>query len=118
MAKGGMNTVAKKGGKGGRRPGGVRHVSEVVAEILARTGLGGSQSAREVQAAWAEIVGPPLDGLSRVSRLFRGKLEVVVAHSAALQELTFRKRHILQELQKRWPDQRIRDLKFRVGQVS
>lgn len=110
--------MAKKRGGGGRRPGEPRHISEVVAEILARTGLGGSRSAQELQAAWAEIVGPPLDGLSRVSRLFRGKLEVVVAHSAAVQELTFRKRQILQELQRRWPDKSIRDLKFRVGQLG
>ncbi|WP_347244301.1 DUF721 domain-containing protein [Thermogutta sp.] len=95
-----------------------RHISEVVAEILARSGVGETQSARELQAAWQETVGPPLDELSRVVRLSRGKLEVVVSHSAAVQELTFRKHEILRRLQQRWPQKAIRDIRFRVGPVE
>jgi len=95
-----------------------RHISEVVAEILARSGVGETQSARELQAAWREIVGPPLNELSRAVKLSRGKLEVVVSHSAAVQELTFRKHEILRQLRERWPQKIIRDIRFRVGPVE
>ncbi len=95
-----------------------RHISEVVAEILARSGVAETQSARELQAAWHEIVGAPLNELSRAVKLSRGKLEVVVTHSAAVQELTFRKREILRRLQERWPQKVIRDIRFRVGPIE
>lgn len=95
-----------------------RHISEVMAEFLARSGLGRPQAARELEAVWREVVGPMLAECSRPVRIYRRKLEIVVAHSAAVQELNFQKREILQRLAQHWPEKPVRDLKFRVGPLG
>ena len=55
---------------------------------------------------------------TRVGMLRRGKLEVTVANSMLVQELTFQKPDLLKALRERLPDETIRDLRFRVGAVS
>ena len=91
------------------------HISQIVADLLARTGVAQPQATRELEAAWRDIVGGALADVSRPVRIYRARLEVVVAHSTAVQELTFRKGEILQQLNQRWPDRRVKDIKFRVG---
>lgn len=97
---------------------GLQHASQIISEVLARAGFSGQSLTQELDQLWREIVGPPLHQLSRVVKLSRGKLEVLVAHSTALQELTFRKQEILQKLQQRWTQKPIRDLKLRVGRID
>lgn len=94
------------------------HISQVIADLLARTGAARPQATRELELAWREIVGGALADVSRPLRVYRARLEVVVGHSIAVQELTFRKPEILQKLKQRWPEQRIKDIKFRVGPVK
>ena len=48
----------------------------------------------------------------------RGVLEVIVGNSAALQELTFQKKHLLDKIAAALPDQKIRDVRFRIGVVT
>jgi hypothetical protein len=45
-------------------------------------------------------------------------LEVFVANSVVLQELTFRKADLLRKLAEKLPQFKIRDLRFRSGAVS
>lgn len=94
------------------------HISQVVADLLARTGAARLEATRELELAWREIVGGALADVSRPLRVYRARLEVVVAHPIAGQELTFRKSEILQKLNERWPDRRIKDIKFRVGPLK
>ncbi len=44
-------------------------------------------------------------------------LEVFVENSTLLQELTFQKQSLLAAIAGRLPDQKIRDLKFRLGPI-
>lgn len=94
------------------------HISQVIADLLARTGAARPQATRELEMAWREIVGGALADVSRPLRVYRARLEVLVAHSTAVQELTFRKSEILHQLNQRWPERRVKDIKFRVGPMK
>ena len=94
------------------------HISQIVADLLARTGVARPQATRELERLWREIVGGALADVSRPLRVFRARLEVVVAHSTAVQELTFRKAEILQKLNQQWPERQLKDIKFRVGPIK
>jgi hypothetical protein len=48
----------------------------------------------------------------------RGALEVTVANSMLVQELGYRKAELLATLGQLLPDQTIRDLRFRVGNID
>ncbi len=93
-------------------------ISKVVWELLSRSGLGSPGRTERLQEDWAQVVGDQLARHSRVVRVSRGVLEVVVSSSALLQELSFRRAEILALLQKRWPQTGLRDVRFRLGSID
>lgn len=90
-------------------------IKEVLAELVLRRGYAREQSVAAFDAAWSAAAGEFFAGHTRCGLLKRGVLEVVVANSILLQEITFRKAAVLAELARLLPDAKIRDLKFRVG---
>ena len=93
-------------------------ISEVVSRLLARRGYAQVQQGAECAQAWTRVAGANLAGNSRVGRLQRGVLEIAVKNSATLQELTFRKRKLLKQLQESIGKEQVRDLRFRVGEID
>jgi len=93
-------------------------ISEVVSRLLARRGYAQVQQGAECEQAWKQIAGAQLAENSRVGRLQRGVLEIAVQNSATLQELTFRKRKLLKQLQELIGAGQVRDLRFRVGEID
>jgi hypothetical protein len=70
-----------------------------------------------LEATWAEIAGPYAES-TRVNALQRGVLEIVVANSILLQELTqFHKKQLLRQLQEKVAGP-VKDLRFRVGPIA
>jgi predicted nucleic acid-binding Zn ribbon protein len=98
-------------------PRGPQAISAVLTDLMARTGFARVQSATALEAAWREASGPAAQRFTRVGALRRGKLEVVVANSTFVQELSFQKPMLLGALQRALPDEQIRDLRFRVGAI-
>jgi predicted nucleic acid-binding Zn ribbon protein len=98
--------------------GGPARIADALSQLMARRGYARIQAASELDAAWGDAVGEQLATQSRPGNLRRGVLEVTVGNSAVLQELTFVKRTILKELQRTVPEQKIRDLRFRVGPID
>ena len=94
---------------------GPKKIGDIVANLLARRGFAQIEVTEQYQQTWQEIVGNVLAPLSRPGNLKRGVLEITVANSTAMQELTFRKRQLMSEWSKRLPDHPIKDLRFRVG---
>ncbi len=92
-------------------------IGEVLAELVARRGLGRSRDAEAWEAAWCEAVGEMAARYTQVGKLRRGKLEVTVANSLLVQELTFRKKTLLHAMRERFPDVTIREIRFRVGPI-
>jgi predicted nucleic acid-binding Zn ribbon protein len=97
-----------------RRP---KKIADVVAQLLTKRGYGRIEANEQLAEAWAAAAGEPLATYSRPGKLRRGALEVLVTNSTIVQEFTFHKQRILAELGRKMPDAKIRDLRFRVGQI-
>jgi predicted nucleic acid-binding Zn ribbon protein len=97
---------------------GPKAMSDVLAELMARRGFARIQGAANYEAAWREAAGELAAKYTRVGNLRRGKLEVLVANSTLVQELTFQKIQLLETLEKLLPGEGIKDLRFRVGPVQ
>ncbi len=93
-------------------------IGNIVAELLARRGYGRLQAADACGAAWQQAVGPALGGQTRAGQVRRGVLEVWVTNSTLVQELSFEKARLLSVLIELLPEEKIRDLKFRVGPID
>ena len=100
---------------GPRRP---QKVGDIVAELFARRGYARQQALAGYEAAWREAAGEMLARQTRVGTVRRGALEVTVANSVLLQELTFQKHTILGQLSRLLPDERIDNLRLRVGPIE
>jgi predicted nucleic acid-binding Zn ribbon protein len=95
-----------------------RQIADVLAELMARRGYARVLGVASYEEAWRNVCGDFIATTTRVGKLRRGRLEVFVANSALLQELTFQKDSLLQRLTALLPDQGITDLRFRVGRVQ
>ncbi|MCA9163541.1 MAG: DUF721 domain-containing protein [Pirellulaceae bacterium] len=94
-----------------------KKAADVVSGLLARRGYARVQSAGASLQAWQAAAGA-LAKKSRPGNVKRGVLEVIVANSIVLQELTFQKKRIVQRLAELLPDEKIRDVRFRVGAID
>ena len=94
-----------------------RHISEILAGLMARRGYARVQSGDACAIAWREAAGEIVGGSSRATHVRRGVLEVWVGNSALVQEIGFSKQGLLKRLAELLPDEKIRDLKIRVGPI-
>jgi predicted nucleic acid-binding Zn ribbon protein len=98
-------------------PKGPQAIADVLAELMARRGFARISSAAACENAWREAAGELAAQYTRAVGVRRGKLEVLVAHSALVQELSFRKAALLERLKRLLPEEDITDLRFRVGPI-
>ncbi len=99
-----------------RRPArGPRKMGDAIHRLMTLRGYAQRQTTAQCEAAWREAVGSRLAGHSQAGAVRRGVLQVTVRNSAVMQELCFQKKKLLQQLARLAPDQRIQDLRFRVG---
>jgi len=97
---------------------GPQTIGNVLSELMARRGYARVQSAEAYNVAWREAAGPLAAKYTRPGQLRRGTLEVVVANSTLMQELGFQKQDLLEALAKLLPDEGIKSLRFRVGNIE
>jgi len=95
-----------------------KRIGSIVAELVARRGYARVVAATTFAEAWATAAGPQLVKFSRAGTVKRGVLEVFVANSTMMQEMTFQKVSLVKKLVELMPDEQIRDVKFRVGPVN
>jgi predicted nucleic acid-binding Zn ribbon protein len=95
-----------------------KKIGSIVADLVARRGYARVISATTCNEAWVAAAGPQLARFTRVGTVRRGVLEVLVANSTMLQEITFQKVAILNKLIELLPDEKLHDVKFRVGQIQ
>lgn len=90
-------------------------VAAVITDLMHRLGGGDDVWLRRMEARWPSLVGEAVAAHSRPGRFDRGTLTVFVDNSVWLSELTrFGQREILARVQKDFPDQRIRNLRFQL----
>ncbi len=92
--------------------------SELINYLLSRKGYGQTQSSHEIRSTWDKVVGPRWQNKTQVGNIRRGVLEVVVQNSGALQQLTFNKQKLLVSMQNQLPQNKLKDIKFKVGKVN
>jgi len=97
---------------------GPQSVSKIVSEIMVRRGIGRQRATEDRNDAWQSAVGQEMAAVSCCGNIRRGKLEVIVANSLIVHELTFRKQEIIEKLKQTMPDVVVDDLRFRVGSVA
>jgi predicted nucleic acid-binding Zn ribbon protein len=99
-------------------PRGPEPIGNILADLMARHGFARLESTAALEAAWRQAAGEMLARYTRVGAIRRGKLEVLVANSTLLQEMTFQKATLLARLAALLPDHPIKDLRFRVGVIG
>ena len=99
-------------------PKGPKPICDILTELMARRGFARVQSSAALESAWSRVAGEWMSRYSRVAGVKRGKLEIVVANSTLVQEMTFQKPSLLAALKEALPDEPIKDLRFRVGAIS
>ena len=97
---------------------GPQAIGNVLSELMARRGFARVQSAEAVEAAWCEAAGPLAAKYTRVGQRRGVALEVIVANSTLVQELGFQKQELLKTLGELLPDEGIKCLRFRVGNIE
>jgi predicted nucleic acid-binding Zn ribbon protein len=98
---------------------GPRVLSEILGELFTRRGYGRLQTLAALEGAWNLAVGEPQCQQTRVGDVRRGVLNVTVAHSSLLEELSaFRKGELLEALRANAPGTTIHDIRFRVGPID
>jgi predicted nucleic acid-binding Zn ribbon protein len=94
---------------------GPERLSRALAELIARRGYARVRAAGQLQSAWAEIAGVTIARQTRVMAIRRGVLHVAVGHAPLLSELAgYYRQTLLEKLQERHADLKIRDLKFKL----
>jgi len=96
----------------------LKTASGILGQVMAHRGIAQQQSTTELSETWSQVVGVLFAGHTRLGSLKRGVLEVHVANSMISQQLSFKKQNILQQLQERLPNNKIRDLRFRIGSTG
>jgi predicted nucleic acid-binding Zn ribbon protein len=99
----------------GRQP---KPVADVIAQVVQKRGYAQVRAAGQWNEAWRVAAGEQFTAVTEVGQLRRGVLEVIVASSLVMQELTFEKERILHHLQTAQPDAGIKQLRFRVGNIG
>jgi predicted nucleic acid-binding Zn ribbon protein len=97
---------------------GPQSIGDILSSLMARKGFARVQSNASLEAAWTDAAGPLMAKYTRVGQIRRGTLEVLVANSTLLQELGFQKEGLLNSLTQLLPDEKIENLRFRVGNVE
>jgi len=95
-----------------------KKIGNIVADLVARRGYARVISSNTCSKVWLQVVGGSFAKFTRPGQVRRGVLEVTVANSLMMQELTFQKANLVAKLSELLPDEPINDLRFRVGQVE
>jgi predicted nucleic acid-binding Zn ribbon protein len=98
---------------------GPESLSEILSRLFTARGWGRRQDRLRLDRAWAEAAGPKIAPHTRVAKLAKGVLEVIVDSAVLLQELSsFHKRRLLQQLKALLPGTPLTDLRFKAGVVD
>jgi Dna[CI] antecedent, DciA len=98
---------------------GPKPLSNILGELFALRGYNRRCARQRLEDIWNMTVGEPYCSQTRLGEVRHGVLNVIVAHSAILEELTaFQKPVILAALRASGTATAIRDIRFRVGTVG
>ena len=92
-------------------------IGSILSELIARRGFARLREQEHLEQVWREAAGKLTANYSRVGSVRQGVLEILVAHSILLQELSsFRKHELLDKVGQLLGTERIRDIRFRLDE--
>jgi predicted nucleic acid-binding Zn ribbon protein len=89
-----------------------------MSRLMARTGYGQEHASEALATAWGAAVPAQLAPHARPGLIRRGVLEVLVTHSAIVQEFNFHKQAVIQSLQGSLPTAGITDIRCRLSETG
>lgn len=92
----------------------VRRIGSIVGQLISRRGYAQVSANEAIYQLMVMEVGPELGGGLQVGNLRQGVLHIYASDSVTIQELNFRKRGILKRIQRELPENKIKDLRFRI----
>lgn len=95
-----------------------RAIGNVLSALVLKKRYACVESNEQLARVWSELVGPDLSSRSRAIGVKRGQFEIMVAHSALAQQLSFTRLKLLAGLRAALPEIKIDDLRFRVGTIK
>jgi len=99
-------------------PKGAEHLSRLINKVVEGLSGGGRPGEEEIESAWRRAVGEAAAKYSRPVSLSKASLVVNVASSSWLYELTVRKKEIVKALEKELKGKKIKELRFRIGDIG
>jgi predicted nucleic acid-binding Zn ribbon protein len=92
-----------------------QRLGTALAELIARRGYSQVRGDSQLQSAWADAAGAVVARQTRAVAIRRGVLHIGVDHAPLLAELAgYYRQVLLEKLQGKHADLRIRDLKFKL----
>jgi predicted nucleic acid-binding Zn ribbon protein len=95
-----------------------KKVGDVVGQLLVKRGYANVQQSANLQTLWQTAAGEKYANNTKAAQIRRGVLEVVVTNSAVMQELTFVKGKLVKALAISAAEQKITNIRFKVGSVQ
>jgi len=92
-----------------------KKVGDILPEVFRDLGLEEKLEEVELARLWADVVGDRIAAVSRPGRVRDGVLLVEVDTSSWMQELSFRKRQIMDLVRKRFSRLDVKDIHFRLN---
>jgi len=93
-------------------------IGEILARLVAQRGYGRVSVETKLADAWNAAAGELMARYTRAGGIRRGSLEVLVANSTLVQELGYQKQVLLEKLTRLLPDEKLKDLRFKVGRID
>jgi predicted nucleic acid-binding Zn ribbon protein len=90
-------------------------LGKVLTDLIAQRGWNQKQSLDQLEEVWQQVAGAQFAGTTRAGQLRNGVITILVANSSTMSELvSFHKGRILKEFQVRFPQNSIKELKFKL----
>jgi hypothetical protein len=90
-------------------------VSSILDRLIVERGYAAQQSTLLIQEQWRIAVGEKLFCQSRVGKIQRGVLHILVANTIVLTELEFVKKKALHQIQTALPDFRLKSIRLKIS---
>jgi predicted nucleic acid-binding Zn ribbon protein len=95
-----------------------RSIASVLSTVVLSKRYACVETSEQLERIWSELVGAEVAARSRPLGVKRGQFEIVVAHSALAQQLSFQKVKLLAALRAALPETKIEGLRFKVGSIE